>query len=511
MIVQCNSCGSRFDVEDMILQPAGRKLKCSRCKHVFFQDPPRKGDPEPAGSRGLPDEEPPAADLEEDKDQAEAEPEGDAEPDGEGIGEGLEDLEEPDPAGESAADEGGEEPAAGAAEEEPAAGAAESDEESLESLMGRIDSDALGEEDAGDPASALSQLAGEEVEEDEGLEGGLPDLEEGEEASGAAGLVGDELEEVDLSGLGPEDAADGDELEKPDGLDDDLTLEEDEDLTRIEEINLDEDTTGPMLQEPVEGLDDEPLPSRVDEDAPTQLAPPSQRGRQKLDHDDDPVEPATDSDFTKDFAADEDIDLTGSVDDEEPEEEEEEKKTALPFDSPKVRKILWTAAAILGLTWLVGSFGQSDWLQKKMRGGSELALIGVEGQWQSSPEGNPMLMVMGGIGNEARTARSAQMVVVELLDDQQQPVATARVIPGRVLQEKDFPTHDQNLLRMVASQADTEKLKVPKVIPGKEMKFQAIFIDPPAEASRFRVNLEEIKGGDKKGKTGARTSGQGPG
>ncbi|MBF0127708.1 MAG: zinc-ribbon domain-containing protein, partial [Magnetococcales bacterium] len=44
MIVQCESCRSQFDVDDEILRPSGRKLKCSQCQAVFFQPPPKSRD-----------------------------------------------------------------------------------------------------------------------------------------------------------------------------------------------------------------------------------------------------------------------------------------------------------------------------------------------------------------------------------------------------------------------------------------------------------------------------------
>ncbi|MBF0310654.1 MAG: zinc-ribbon domain-containing protein [Magnetococcales bacterium] len=40
MIVQCENCGSRFEVDQNLLGTKGRKLKCSRCKHIFFQAAP---------------------------------------------------------------------------------------------------------------------------------------------------------------------------------------------------------------------------------------------------------------------------------------------------------------------------------------------------------------------------------------------------------------------------------------------------------------------------------------
>lgn len=39
MIVTCDNCASSFDIDDLMLQPNGRKLKCSACKKVFFQPP----------------------------------------------------------------------------------------------------------------------------------------------------------------------------------------------------------------------------------------------------------------------------------------------------------------------------------------------------------------------------------------------------------------------------------------------------------------------------------------
>ncbi|MBF0123811.1 MAG: zinc-ribbon domain-containing protein [Magnetococcales bacterium] len=47
MIVQCKNCASRFDVAESLLGTSGRKLKCSRCKQVFFQPGITSATPEP--------------------------------------------------------------------------------------------------------------------------------------------------------------------------------------------------------------------------------------------------------------------------------------------------------------------------------------------------------------------------------------------------------------------------------------------------------------------------------
>ena len=44
MIVQCPECDTRFNVDDALLLPDGRKVRCTQCKHVWFQEPPQEGE-----------------------------------------------------------------------------------------------------------------------------------------------------------------------------------------------------------------------------------------------------------------------------------------------------------------------------------------------------------------------------------------------------------------------------------------------------------------------------------
>lgn len=39
MIISCPSCASRFNVDETALTPEGRKVKCSKCEHVWVQTP----------------------------------------------------------------------------------------------------------------------------------------------------------------------------------------------------------------------------------------------------------------------------------------------------------------------------------------------------------------------------------------------------------------------------------------------------------------------------------------
>ena len=50
MIISCPSCSARFTVDDSALGPEGRKVKCSKCGHIWHQQPEPvalEPDPEP--------------------------------------------------------------------------------------------------------------------------------------------------------------------------------------------------------------------------------------------------------------------------------------------------------------------------------------------------------------------------------------------------------------------------------------------------------------------------------
>ncbi len=50
MELQCPGCGTRFRVEDSLLGPQGRRVRCSRCGHRFWAAPPASlQEPEPPG------------------------------------------------------------------------------------------------------------------------------------------------------------------------------------------------------------------------------------------------------------------------------------------------------------------------------------------------------------------------------------------------------------------------------------------------------------------------------
>jgi predicted Zn finger-like uncharacterized protein len=55
MIITCEECSTRFNLDDTLIQPEGTKVRCSQCKHVFtaFPEPAQPSEtPEPAPAPG---------------------------------------------------------------------------------------------------------------------------------------------------------------------------------------------------------------------------------------------------------------------------------------------------------------------------------------------------------------------------------------------------------------------------------------------------------------------------
>lgn len=68
MILTCPECATRYQTDAAAFQPSGRKVRCAKCGHVWFQEPPQ---PEPAEVENLP----PAPEPEPPQPEPHAEPE----------------------------------------------------------------------------------------------------------------------------------------------------------------------------------------------------------------------------------------------------------------------------------------------------------------------------------------------------------------------------------------------------------------------------------------------------
>ncbi|MBF0603654.1 MAG: zinc-ribbon domain-containing protein [Nitrospirae bacterium] len=364
MIVQCSSCNTRFEVDDGMLLPAGRKLKCSNCKEIFFQPPP-----ENTSQKKIDDEE-----LEGDDDTATV------------VGPNLaQNLDEPSP-------------------------------------------------DDGESLSDLESLIGEGADEESPLE------EEEPEENGPQEDIGI------TEGFDEEISADMEEAEE--------AVEEEV----VEEV---EETVEEEIVEDVEEAVEEEAVEEVEEAVAVEKREDTQKGGDVLE---------------------------GGDEEEVEAEEEKSSKWTLALPSAKLG---WIATILLGMSLVAGVVGPTQWWEYQWFDfNSSFRLTGLRGDWRVHPFGT-VLVVQGGLTNTDKMTQSVPKITITLLDSQNNELIGSAVLPGRVVEDKLLEeTTEESLRAMIHLQADDKKMKVDRLWPGKESSFQAIFINPPPKAVRYRIDFD---------------------
>ncbi|MBF0612364.1 MAG: hypothetical protein G8345_13655 [Magnetococcales bacterium] len=155
--------------------------------------------------------------------------------------------------------------------------------------------------------------------------------------------------------------------------------------------------------------------------------------------------------------------------------------------------ILWLVAGILGVV-LIGSVlythtGMREWLEfKSFDMDNSFRIVSLESRWVEKDYGQ-LLIVEGSILNTTSIAHVVPLVKVIIMNKENKPVAETIVVPGRLLTDKDMEGTQDTLRTIITMQGDTKRMKPPKVYPKKELGLVAIFINPPEGAERFQTEF----------------------
>ncbi|MBF0447729.1 MAG: zinc-ribbon domain-containing protein [Magnetococcales bacterium] len=385
MIVECENCGSNFDVDDIMLMPSGRKLKCSSCKTVFFQPPPSE------------DEEP------------------------------ITDF----PSQTDVLDE--------------------AEEEAFFEEEEEVDSEA--DTFIGPSTPGMNQTSDFEPEEISSFD---PEEEEEEEITS---FDQEEEEEEEITSFS-QDAE-----------------EEEEEITSFDQEEEEEEEIISFSQDAEEEKEPSFVASKPDPDFSLDS---EEMDEEDEETDEDDFEPVAGSPFMDRIT---------------------------PFN-----KIFLSLAAlllvVLGANWL--SFTQW-WEYKSHSMSSDFQLTQLEGEWRSYEFG-PVLLIQGSIKNTSKVTQSVPKIGVSLYDEANKQLNHISVVPDRIVSDEILDNSGESALRSITElQEDVNKIKVDKLWPNKEMKFQALFIQPPVEASRYQIDYEPLgdeaksAGGAKTGRPGTRT------
>ncbi|MBF0158763.1 MAG: zinc-ribbon domain-containing protein [Magnetococcales bacterium] len=433
MVVQCDKCGSRFDVAASLLGTTGRKLKCSRCKQVFFQ-PPVADEPEAELEPQL-KEDPDFGDVDIGTSEQEPDLEQRSEPDfnGDDFDISESDLEQ------QLAEESGEEP--------------ESDDD-LASELQDLDLDS----DAGSDVEDAPEIDSDEEETDDFSLDSL--------------LAGTEDQSVDFT-IDPKDGQEPEPEENPDLAFDDITLDDfdPDELTGLKEEESDDLLSSSRLDE-----EDDPLAGLALSESSTT---------------------PQDAQEASNFFSDNSSDGTKSLMDTTPElassDEEESQQPGRSF-IPMIEKGLWAIVALLVVagTALL-AWTQKDWVEYKLYDmQNPIRLETVSSRWRASLSGGKILVVEGKINNTTSTSHNPRMVRVALLDRNQQVLQDNSAIPDRILSDQDLSSSESGLKAMIALQRNPQRMEVKKLNAGRVAPFQVVFLNPPNEAYSYRVDLEEV-------------------
>ncbi|MEO5364303.1 MAG: hypothetical protein H7838_11860, partial [Magnetococcus sp. DMHC-8] len=165
----------------------------------------------------------------------------------------------------------------------------------------------------------------------------------------------------------------------------------------------------------------------------------------------------------------------------------------------------WLAAAVLLVVVAAGLFLRTDWWEYAwFNWRSPYQLSTIDTTWRKHSFGH-LLLVQGEVANSGSTPLPP-WVQVSLLDSKNNTLQTVQVVPGRVVDKKILEGSGEQAIQAMIHLQGQERTPSESTWTGKRVPFQAIFINPPGEVTRFQVDFSstsQVSAQQKAQKTGA--------
>ncbi|MBF0109006.1 MAG: zinc-ribbon domain-containing protein [Magnetococcales bacterium] len=457
MNVTCTHCSARFEVDEAMLLPDGRKLRCSNCREVFFQKAPSREE-QPPVEETIPGQ--PLIGLDND------------------FPESLPENGFPGPEGAEGDDE------ADTVLAPRLMG--QSGESSLDERVGESQlppEEEIAEEDAEQPSPVAKDDAAEEDQDRESLRDGEETGEEEDASDAESGNV-NPADDVSHEENAPLEEFQEEEIFLKESREEAVPREE----FQEEEVLLEEVQEEEVL---LEEFQEEEVAQEASREEEEYREEERIQEEEELREEDDGPEEEHDREPRMEWKEKMPALQDESLEDRE-EEEEEEKPSRWTLTLPSAL-LGWMISVVLGLTLAAGIFVPGDWWEfKRYDLGSDFRLTELKGEWRLHSFGR-VLVVGGRLANTDRITQEVPRVRITLLDQENNELSSYSVVPGRVVEEKLLDESTEESLRtMIRLQGDTKKVKVERLTPDKELPFQFLFINPPENASRYQVDFETL-------------------
>ncbi len=164
------------------------------------------------------------------------------------------------------------------------------------------------------------------------------------------------------------------------------------------------------------------------------------------------------------------------------------KRTGAGLPMSSTQK-LWLAAAVL-LVLSAGLLMRTDWWEYTLfNWRSPYRLSALESSWRNHSVGQ-LLLVQGEVTNHGSSA--PPWVRISLMDGKNKTLATVLVVPGRVVDKRVLDGSGEQAIQAMIRLQGQERTSTETSWASHRLPFQAIFVNPPGEVTRFQVDFSTV-------------------